>query len=208
MTVWNPITALGGLFRRRPAPPPDVLEAYAHEVIPVLDRAEWLYQYWLEQASLFSDGEKLGNVAAIHRWETATMERSLERVEPPDALAGAHDRVLDALEMASRAAQMLSSGSRFHNANALCEGWSLLDASRERRLSALRSMRRYLVPRTTPAPEPEPEPEPVEASVATPPGEGGEAPPPQAGEGESSPVVPSGPPVILSEAKDLPPNQD
>ena len=115
-------------------------------MIPVLDRAEWLYQYWLEQAGLFSDGEKLGNVAAIHRWETATMERSLERVVPPTALADAHERVLDALDMASRAAQLLSSGSRFHNANALCEGWSLLDSSRERRLAALRAMRRYMVP--------------------------------------------------------------
>ena len=116
-------------------------------MIPVLDRAEWLYQYWLEQAGLFSDGEKLGNVAAIHRWETATMERSLERVDRRrSALADAHERVLDALDMASRAAQLLSSGSRFHNANALCEGWSLLDSSRERRLAALRAMRRYMVP--------------------------------------------------------------
>jgi hypothetical protein len=123
-----------------------VLEAYAHEVIPVLDRAEWLYQYWLDQTSLFSDGEKLGNVAAIHRWEAATMERSLERVVPPPALVDAHQQVLEALELASRAAQLLSSGSRFHSANALCEGQSLLDTSRERRLSALRVMRRYLAP--------------------------------------------------------------
>lgn len=162
MPIWNPFSAIVRLVRRTPAPSPDVLEAYAHEVIPVLDRAEWLYQYWLEQASLFSDGEKLGNVAAIHRWEAATMERSLERVTPPSALADAHDRVLDALDMASRAAQLLSSGSRFHNANALCEGWSLLDGSRERRLSALRAMRRYLVPRAA-APQPEPVP------VASPP---------------------------------------
>src|SRR5215207_9998527 len=146
MPLWNPLAGLGRLLRRTPAPPPDILEAYAHEVIPVLDRAEWLYQYWLEQAGLFSDGEKLGNVAAIHRWETATMERSLERVVPPAALAEAHERVLDALDIASRAAQLLSSGSRFHNANALCEGWSLLDTSRERRLTALRAMRRYMMP--------------------------------------------------------------
>jgi hypothetical protein len=127
-----------------------VLEAYAHEVIPVLDRAEWLYQYWLEQSRLFSDGEKLGNVAAIHRWEATTMERSLERVKPPSALSDAHERVLNALDLASRAAQLLSSGSRFHNANALCEGQSLLDVSRERRMLAIRAMRKYLVPRPAP----------------------------------------------------------
>ena len=138
------LAALGRLLRRTPPPPDDILEAYAHEVVPVLDRAEWLYQYWLEQSSLFSDSEKLGNVAAIHRWETASMGRSLERVRPPTVLAGAHEDVLDALDMASRAAQLLSSGSRFHNANAVCEGQALLVTARDRRLAALQAMRRYL----------------------------------------------------------------
>lgn len=152
MPVSDTLAAIGRFIRRPPLPPADLLEAYAHEVIPVLDRAEWLYQYWLEQSTLFTDSEKLGNVAAIHRWETATMGRSLERVIPPSVLAGAHDRVIDALEMASRAAQLLSNGSRFHNANAVCEGQSMLSASRERRLSALKSMRRYLVTVVQPAP--------------------------------------------------------
>jgi hypothetical protein len=151
MAVPRLLAAFGRLIRRPRIPPSDVLEAYAHEVIPVLDRAEWLYQYWLEQSSLFTDGEKLGNVAAIHRWEATTMERSLECVIPPSALAEAHARVLDALDLASRAAQLLSSGSRFHNANALCEGQSLLDTSRERRMTAIRAMRKYLVPGPAPA---------------------------------------------------------
>jgi len=144
MPVTRTLAALGRLLRRTPLPPDDILEAYAHEVVPVLDRAEWLYQYWLEQSTLFSDSEKLGNVAAIHRWEAASMGRSLERVKPPSVLSGAHEDVLDALDMASRAAQLLSSGSRFHNANAVCEGQALLVTSRARRLSALQSMRRYL----------------------------------------------------------------
>jgi hypothetical protein len=145
MAVTNAFATLGRLLRRTPLPQADVLEAYAHEVIPVLDRAEWLYQYWLEQSTLFTDSEKLGNVAAIHRWETATMGRSLERVIPPSVLARAHEDVIDALELASRAAQLLSNGSRFHNANAVCEGQAMLSTSRERRLVALRAMRRYLL---------------------------------------------------------------
>jgi len=145
MAVTSTLATLGRLIGRKPPPPADILEAYAHEVIPVLDRAEWLYQYWLEQSTLFTDSEKLGNVAAIHRWETATMGRSLERVIPPSVLARAHEAVIDALELASRAAQLLSSGSRFHNANAVCEGHAMLATSRDRRLVALRAMRRYLL---------------------------------------------------------------
>ena len=144
MAVLNTLAAIGRFIRRTPPPPADLLEAYAHEVIPVMDRAEWLYEYWLEQSTLFTDGEKLGNVAAIHRWETATMGRSLDRVIPPSVLAGAHEQVVDALELASRAAQLLSNGSRYHNANAVCEGQAMLAVSRERRLAALKSMRRYL----------------------------------------------------------------
>jgi hypothetical protein len=164
------LAAIGRFLRRPPPPPADLLEAYAHEVIPVLDRAEWLYEYWLEQSTLFTDGEKLGNVAAIHRWEIATMGRSLERVVPPAVLADAHERVVDALELASRAAQLLSNGSRFHNANAVCEGQALLTASRERRLAALRSMRRHLV-RIQPVARPEPHraPTPMPTDPAVPP---------------------------------------
>jgi hypothetical protein len=157
MAVLHTLSAIGRFIRRTPPPPADLLEAYAHEVIPVMDRAEWLYEYWLEQATLFTDSEKLGNVAAIHRWETATMGRSLERVIPPSVLADAHERVIDALELASRAAQLLSSGSRFHNANAVCEGHAMLAVSRERRLAALRSMRRYLA-RVQPVASPEADP--------------------------------------------------
>ena len=144
MAVLHALAAISRFIRRTPPPPADLLDAYAHEVIPVMDRAEWLYEYWLEQSTLFTDGEKLGNVAAIHRWETATMGRSLERVIPPSVLAGADEQVVDALELASKAAQLLSNGSRYHNANAVCEGQAMLAVSRERRLAALKSMRRYL----------------------------------------------------------------
>jgi hypothetical protein len=177
MPVLHTLAAIGRFLRGTPPPPADLLEAYAHEVIPVMDRAEWLYEYWLEQSTLYTDSEKLGNVAAIHRWETASMSRSLERVIPPAVLADAHERVVDALELASRAAQLLSNGSRFHNANAVCEGHAMLAISRERRLAALRSMRRYLAriqpatpsPANTPASETTAEPTLPSSTDAGPP---------------------------------------
>ena len=51
------LATLSRLLRRTPPPAAEVLEAYAHVVIPVLDRAEWLYQYWLEQSTLFTHSE-------------------------------------------------------------------------------------------------------------------------------------------------------
>jgi hypothetical protein len=151
MPAFPSFSALGRLIMRTPPPPVDVLEAYAHDVLPMVDRAELLYLYWLEQSTLFSDSERLGNVAAIHRWETAKMSRSLEDVKPPAVLADAHADMVDALGMTSRAAQLLSSGSRFHNASAVCEGQALLTVSRERRLAALKAMWRYLEAVVAPA---------------------------------------------------------
>lgn len=146
MPLLQSLATLGRLIRRAPEPSVASLETYARQVIPIVDRAEWLYQYWLEQSSLFSDSEKLGNVAAIHRWEAATMGRTLIGIKAPAVLRNAHLGMIEALEMASRAAQMLGSGSRFHNANAVCEGQALLLASRDRRLAALKAMRHHLLP--------------------------------------------------------------
>ena len=135
---------LNRLFHRPPAPSDAELAAYAEVVEPVLERAERLYGQWLEQTALFVDSEKLANAAAIHRWQVATMKQAVEAVTPPPALASAHAALIDALQAASRAAQLLSSGSRFHNAGALCDGHTMLEAARRQRLAAEREIRRLL----------------------------------------------------------------
>jgi hypothetical protein len=144
MVSARAIAALGRLFRRHPRPSREELAAYASEVVPTLVRAERLYQDWFEQAALFADGEKLANAAAVHRWEAATLGQGLGRVTPPPALARAHAEVIAALQMASRAAQLLSSGSRYHNSNAVCDGQTHLEESRDRRLAAAEVIRRAI----------------------------------------------------------------
>jgi hypothetical protein len=144
MAPSRALAALGRLFKRTPPPSPVELLAYAHQVVPSLERAEHLYHEWFEQVSLFVDNEKLANAAAIHRWETATMGQRLARLEAPPLLARPHAELVAALRLASRAAQLLSNGSRFHSAGAVCDGQTLLGASRERRLAAARALQRVL----------------------------------------------------------------
>src|SRR5687767_2902541 len=109
------LTRLVRMVRRQPSPPADVLHHYAAAVLPAADRAEVLYHDWFEHTALVADSEKLANVAAIHRWEAATIARRLERVTPPTELTHDHARLVEAIHMASRASQLLSSGSRYHN---------------------------------------------------------------------------------------------
>ena len=156
------LTRLVRLVRPQPTPPADVLDPYAAAVLPLADRAEAIYQQWFEHTALVADSEKLANAAAIHRWEAATMARSLERVVPPAGLAHDHAQLVQAVQLASRASQLLSSGSRYHNANAVCEGQMLLTESRTRRLKSLAQLRRFVAAR------PPAEAEAHPATLATP----------------------------------------
>lgn len=113
----------------------------------MLERAELLYQEWLEHAAALDGADRLANLAAIHRWQAATMRQALDRVTPPALVAHHHADLVAALAMAARAAQLLSGGSRFHNASAVCDGQTLLESSRERRRTAVAAIRRALGPR-------------------------------------------------------------
>ena len=144
MAPTRAIKVLGRLFQRPPAPSDEELVSYVASIRPALDRAERLYEQWFEHVALLDDSEKLANVAAIHRWEVATMGQALAGVTPPPIFARPHAEIVASLTMASRAAQLLSNGSRFHTANAVCDGQTLLEASRRRRLTATQTIRRVL----------------------------------------------------------------
>ncbi len=144
MVLSGALAALGRLFQREPATPAEELASYSAEVVPVLARAERLYQDWLELSALFAEPEKLANTAAIHRWEAATMRQALGRLTPPPVLAQPHAELMSALLLTSRASQLLSNGNRFHNASAVCDGQTLLEESRKRRLAAAGKIHRVL----------------------------------------------------------------
>ncbi len=144
MALFGALAALGRLLERHPTPSDEERAAYDHEVRPVIERTELLYQEWIEHAAALDGADRLGNLAAIHRWQTATMRQALERVTPPAVVAHHHADLIGALAMAARAAQLLSGGSRFHNASAVCDGQTLLESSRERRRAAAAAIRRAL----------------------------------------------------------------
>lgn len=142
MALFGARAALARLLERHPAPSDEEWAAYDAEVRPVLERAELLYQEWLEHAAALDGADRLANLAAIHRWQAATMRQALERVTPPALVAHHHADLVAAFAMAARAAQLLSGGSRFHNASAVCDGQTLLESSRERRRAAAAAIRR------------------------------------------------------------------
>ena len=144
MVLSGALAALGRLFRREPTPSDEEIARYGAGVLPVLERAERLYQGWLELSKLFAESEKLANTAAIHRWESATMSQALDRLTPPRTLAQTHAELISALLLSSRASQLLSNGSRFHNASAVCDGQTLLEEARTRRLAAAGKIHRVL----------------------------------------------------------------
>lgn len=135
---------LNGLLNRVPAASDLELTAYAQVVEPMLDRAEHLYQQWIEQAAMFVESERLANAAAVQRWDLATMKQMAEGAIPPRGLARAHADFVASLHVASRAAQLLNSGHRFHTASAVCDGTTLLEEARQQRQSAEREIRRLL----------------------------------------------------------------
>ena len=88
--------------------------------------------------------------------------RPCSQTAAPTAASGAsagssaRSSAAPAIRLESRASQLLSSGSRYHNANALCEGQMLLTEARTRRLKALARLRRFLAERPPPVEAPPP----------------------------------------------------
>lgn len=110
---------------------------YQSAVTPLLERAECLYQQWLEQVETEADTERIANLASTQSWEMAALAERLGACTPPRPLQRLHGRCEKSFKLARRAGQRLSTGYRYHNAVALCDGHATMDDARRLYLSAL-----------------------------------------------------------------------
>ena len=124
-------------FRRKPRVESVALRDYRLAVTPLLERAECLYQQWREQMETTADSERIANVASTQSWEMASLGSRLEACTPPEPLDTLHARCIKSFQLGRRAGQLLSTGYRYHNADALCDGHATLDDARRLYLSAL-----------------------------------------------------------------------
>lgn len=129
-------TALKGFLRRlrRPdAAEVAALRAYESDVGPALDRLHALHDEWLEATREDIDQARLANRAAVSRWEAGRLSEELEqRTERLAAVEDEHRRVAAEVRDAARAFQLLAHGTRFHKADAVCDGQVLLVGAVER----------------------------------------------------------------------------
>ncbi len=120
---------VGKLRRRQESAASPESAAYLHVVVAILDRASHLYAGWLESTREERDQERLANMAAVLRWELATLLSELVQLNAPAPLAQRHRDLVHSLGRAARAAHMLANGYRFCNFGKLCDGQTGLQDS-------------------------------------------------------------------------------
>ena len=125
------------LFQRTPRVDATDLQDYRAVVSPLLDRAECLYQQWIETVETISDSERVANSASTQSWEMASLGERLGACTPPAGLAPLHERCLKAFAFGRKAGRLLSTGYRYHNSDSLCDGIAALEDARQLHLSAI-----------------------------------------------------------------------
>jgi len=133
----TPLERFTGLLRGQPRLDPDELERYGTAVRPLAEQLGRLYARWRADLELDAAEEDLANSASIQRWEAAGMSERVTAVEPPPPLARLHAELAALTVETARAAQLLSTGYRFHSSRARCEGQALM-LEAEARFGSLR----------------------------------------------------------------------
>jgi hypothetical protein len=114
--------------RLRPATTEQLLALadYERQASNVVDRVRTIGGEWHALTQLESDFERLGNAAAVNRWELARLIERLQQ-EPPPPLAATADRHIQiALHEQARAFHLLANGHRSHKSEAVCDGQAML----------------------------------------------------------------------------------
>ena len=114
----------------------DAQQGYARVALELLARCEELHQHWLEQADEQRRTERLANAVAVYHWHLSGVRERLSNLEAPPALSALHESLLNALDAAYRATQLLSHGYRFHNVRRICDGGLLLEEARTQAAAA------------------------------------------------------------------------
>jgi hypothetical protein len=107
-------------------PSPDLM-SYARLVHPVAQRAADRYADWLDCVRDVTDSADLANAASRQRWQFASDARSLENVEPPTEARTLHRRLIETLQLAARASQLLGVGYRSTRYATVCDGQATLE---------------------------------------------------------------------------------
>ena len=89
-------------------------------------RVRVTFDEWLALREIESDYMQLANAAAVKRWELMRLANDAEHLDRPRSYAATHRDVHNALVGSARACQLLASGYRSHNSDAVCDGQALL----------------------------------------------------------------------------------
>ena len=100
--------------------------AYRARAQELVGRVRAVFDDWLAVREVEPDNNRLANAAAVNRWELMRLVQEAEALEPPRALAALHRDVLNAVNGAARACQLLASGYRSHKSIVVCDGQALL----------------------------------------------------------------------------------
>jgi hypothetical protein len=100
--------------------------AFAADVQQIADRLHQVFESWVSLREIEPDNARLGNAAAVNRWELMRLAKQAEELEAPRSLIGTRRAVQEILVGAARACQLLANGYRFHKSEAVCDGQALL----------------------------------------------------------------------------------
>jgi hypothetical protein len=113
-------------FRRPNEREMEAARPYRAALLPALARLQEISKTWVDFSILEDDTERLGNSAAVYRWELARLSNYVSELAAPDQASHVAKEASFVLENATRGCQLLATGHRFHKSETVCEGQTLL----------------------------------------------------------------------------------